>query len=537
MAKQKNQTKQNKKTPSKKSTNVLAGRIQNVAWFYTLVFFALFPLLYDMNKYLAITKGKYNYFVFLTLSFAFVLAFLYFATMLTGSIKFTSPLPLAKKASFMQIAMAAYILTAIISALLSEYSESVWIGSSRFDGLFTILLYALLFYLVSFFERPSEWFIIGIGGSLTIFALIGLLQLWNIDVLALYPSGQSFLNLPFVSTIGNIDIVATYLCIVLPILCVAMITSDQWWRYLLLIPIAMGLYLEVLIDVDAGKVGLLTCALVLIPMLFRNKKQIMDGLLVLATIAFTVALGYATDITRTELWSGNIGVETAFNFGGMHKLLMGAAVLFLLMYAALRLYKGEFKVNPKLLTAALAALIVLALIVGAVYIYNNSEDASNRLLYEIGQIMRGNLQDEFGTYRMLVWKRALPMALNGPLFGTGPDTFLPVFTEAFGDDVKAAGLNVVFDFAHNDFIQIMCNLGSIGLIAYLAVLIGAAIGFFRYGCKDRWTLIFGAAVIGYCAQSFFSFTIIITAPLFYVALGLLDGCHRRNRELNKQEAN
>ena len=536
MAKQNKQTKQNKKAPSKKNTDVLAGRIQNIAWFYIMLFLALFPLLYDMNKYLAITKGKYNYFVFFTLSFAFVLAFLYFATMLTGSIRFTSPLPLAKKASFMQIAMAAYVLVAIISALLSDYPEYVWIGSGRFDGLFTILLYALLFYMVSFFGKPSEWFVVGIGGALTIFSLIGLLQLWNVDILTLYPAGQTYPELPFVSTIGNIDMVATYLCTALPILCVAAVTSEQWWRYLLLIPIALGMYLEVLIDVDAGKVGLLTSALVLIPMLFRNKKQIMDGLLVLATIVFTVALGYATDITRTNLGDGSLNIETAFSFTGLHKLLIGAAVLFLLIYAALRLYKGEFKVNPRLLTAVLAGLILIALVFGLVYVYNHSEDTSNRLMYEVGQIMHGNFDDSFGSSRMFVWKRALPMALEGPLFGTGPDTFLPVFTTAFGEDLKAAGINVVFDFAHNDFIQIMCNLGPIGLIAYLAILIGAAIGFFRYGCKDRWTLMLGASIIGYCAQSFFSFTIIITAPLFYVMLGLLDGCHRRNRELRKQEA-
>ena len=535
MAKQ-TKPKQNKQKSSNKHMGVLEGRIQSVSWFYTLVFLALFPLLYDMNKYLAITKGKYNYFVFLTLSFAVVLAFLYFATMLTGSIRFSSPLPLVKKASLMQIAMAAYVLVAIISALLSDYSESVWIGSSRFDGLFTILLYALLFYLVSFFCRPSEWFIIGIGISLTLFSIIGLLQLWNIDILTLYPVGQSFFNLPFVSTIGNIDMVATYLCTVLPILCVFMVTSDKWWRYLLLIPIALGLYLEVLIDVDAGKIGLITFALVLIPMLFRNKKQIMDGLLTLSVTAFTVAMGHATDISRTKLWSGNITTETAFSLGSMHKLLLGAALLFLVLYIALRLYKGEFKVNPRLLTAVLAVLIVCAIVFGVIYIYNNSESTSNRLMYEIGQVMRGNLDDSFGTYRLMVWKRALPMALDGPLFGTGPDTFLPVFTAAYDSEIKAAGINVVYDFAHNDFLQIMCNLGPLGLIAYLAILIGAAIGFFRYGCKDRWTLIFGAAVIGYCAQSFFSFTIIITAPLFNVVLGMLDGSHRRNREHGSQEA-
>jgi len=126
------------------------------------------------------------------------------------------------------------------------------------------------------------------------------------------------------------------------------------------------------------------------------------------------------------------------------------------------------------------------------------------------------------------------MAMKGPLFGTGPDTFLKVFQGAFQEEITAAGITVAFDFAHNDFIQVWSNLGPTGLMAYLAILVGLAIGFFKNGCRDRWTLMLGAAVIGYCAQSFFSFTIIITAPIFYVILGLLDSCNRSNRELRKQ---
>ncbi len=40
-------------------------------------------------------------------------------------------------------------------------------------------------------------------------------------------------------------------------------------------------------------------------------------------------------------------------------------------------------------------------------------------------------------------------------------------------------MNVSFDFAHNDYIQIMINYGILGLIAYLTALLVLPKGDFR----------------------------------------------------------
>ena len=55
--------------------------------------------------------------------------------------------------------------------------------------------------------------------------------------------------------------------------------------------------------------------------------------------------------------------------------------------------------------------------------------------------------------------------LKHKLFGYGPDTFGILTTDRFfGDMINATGL--IFDNAHNEYLQFLLTIGPIGLIAY-----------------------------------------------------------------------
>ena len=141
--------------------------------------------------------------------------------------------------------------------------------------------------------------------------------------------------------------------------------------------------------------------------------------------------------------------------------------------------------------------------------------------------MHGNFNDRFGSSRMFVWKRCIPLIKENPIIGTGPDSFLNVFMNRYTEDIEAARMNVSFDFAHNDYIQIMINYGILGLIAYLTALFGAAKRGLSASKFNPKILILGSAVLCYCAQIFFSFSIVMVAPVFWILFALLD---RENRD-------
>ena len=64
---------------------------------------------------------------------------------------------------------------------------------------------------------------------------------------------------------------------------------------------------------------------------------------------------------------------------------------------------------------------VVFLVIGIVIIY--LVDFKDGFLYEIHEILHGNFDDDFGTYRLFLWKRTFGIFHEFPILGSGPDSF------------------------------------------------------------------------------------------------------------------
>ena len=79
------------------------------------------------------------------------------------------------------------------------------------------------------------------------------------------------------------------------------------------------------------------------------------------------------------------------------------------------------------------------------------------------------------------------------------------------------------DAAHNEYLNILYHQGIPALAAYLGVLAVLALGWLRISSKDVGAAILGAGVLGFCVQAFGGISCPLTAPFFWLALGLLAG--------------
>jgi O-antigen ligase len=86
--------------------------------------------------------------------------------------------------------------------------------------------------------------------------------------------------------------------------------------------------------------------------------------------------------------------------------------------------------------------------------------------------------------RTLFWKETLPLISEFRLFGCGLGGFGPAFTK-----YQVAAANFSVDFAHNDYLQYVAELGFVGFAILAAVLIGILVQIFRgiiaLGNEDR----------------------------------------------------
>ena len=119
---------------------------------------------------------------------------------------------------------------------------------------------------------------------------------------------------------------------------------------------------------------------------------------------------------------------------------------------------------------------------------------------------------ESGAIRKIVWKGAFEIWKHYPVFGTGVETFAYSYYK-----FRPATHNLVseWDFiynkAHNEYLNLAANTGTVGLAAYLFLTGTSVLLFIR---KSRFDLM--AGYVGLLVTNFFGFSVVPTQLLFFL---------------------
>ena len=146
-------------------------------------------------------------------------------------------------------------------------------------------------------------------------------------------------------------------------------------------------------------------------------------------------------------------------------------------------------------------------------------------IWELHEIFHGRARLSFGSNRVAVWLYSLRLARENLLLGGGSGTFVFRFNQFLAanglvipNKQDGRSLPDYFDAPHNDYIAQLTDHGLPAMLLFLALLLFAV---FRR--RDRWLPLLSpcsAAVLCYAVQAFFSFSVCIVAPVFWMLLGL-----------------
>ena len=141
----------------------------------------------------------------------------------------------------------------------------------------------------------------------------------------------------------------------------------------------------------------------------------------------------------------------------------------------------------------------------------------NKTTSEISEISKGNVKNEFGSNRIELWKETIKIVPRYLIHGVGIDNFGNVID---GRPIRNYKLKLIYDKAHNEYLQILVTMGIFSLISYLCmhfiIIKEGIVNTFKN--KEVYYIL---PVIGYIVQAQFNISVIEVAPLFYIALGLL----------------
>ena len=478
------------------------------------------PLYLHPERYIRLTYHKWTFLV-ASVSIVLLCVLIIWAYRLTR----TPRLLPQDKFHLFDWAVLLFAVVTFASALFSPFRDymNVWIGVEepfgRYDGAITQLFYVAVFFVVSRWYKPKVKDFVVFGISASLIGLIGIFQFYGMDFFNLWPVNHpdhghlSFYEIFFRSTLGNINIVSTYVCIAILLCGFLFIRMKSKWQPLWLAASALSFWLMDIAGSDSGLVGVVVATFFAIPFIIEGKKYLGRTLVLLSSWVAVFTL------QRLIFQVNFMGTMT---FASLLPFLAAFAVLLVIGLVLSRLGTEREPDAPakwKLGVILIAVFIAIGL-VGIELLGREAavrqEGFADRILFEAREVMHGNLRGEMGSGRVHIWRYALSVVPDNPIIGTGPDTFQFAFPDEGHGFMGAA-----FDTAHNEYIQILVAQGILGLLAYLVFLGGVFLTSLRYAFKNPLVMAVLAAFFGYCVQAFFNINLPIVSQTMWVLVGML----------------
>ena len=255
--------------------------------------------------------------------------------------------------------------------------------------------------------------------------------------------------------------------------------------------------------------------------------------LILITTAWIVALiGLGQHFFQLDWVSQSAGSSSTFaniNLTNGYILMTMPLGLALMVFMRQRKRWGIFVA----LSAAMATILtyiyvahrktamVVIIIIGAYYIvkYLRRLDYAMIALVIVGLLMVGYFHyvnpalfnSSSVTYRMQMWQNTAKIIKEHPIVGVGVGNFMVHYD-------KYATLKINDNKAHNDYIQMLCELGIVGIYLAFLVLVYAYQGIFIK--RDLYSTVMKAGLWSFLIVAMFNFPIYTAADPFICALYL-----------------
>ena len=528
-------TKKQSSSGARLAAEALTEIRQRIAGIYVFVMFAVFPL-FIVDKYYNVLKEKFYFFFYATLVATGIVV-------LSGLVGFFGGLGRKKKqekkpflqkmgdgirALWRRLSLTdrfffGFLLVACVSTAFSEWPyQAFWGNMGRYQGLLFYLTVGAAYILVTRFYRYKKIHLYAfvIAGALV--ALWGIADYFALDLFGFHQMmGNKIDQLPFSSSIGNINTLTGLLALYMGAAAVLCIDSEKWYlTFPAMFIFAAGMVGGTSDNAVLGVAGVYA----LTPFFaFRTKKGIYRYIFMVAMLflgmgvmGLLTVLDTVTPNLATYPWM--VGVLVRISRDHYKLLLAGAAVLLLAGFLGKKLLVGneEGGTGPAVKIWTVIFALGVLLVAGVFMMANTGH------LPEALEPFRGILvfNDEWGTYRGYAWTRLFEFFGQFPfakkLFGSGPETYSIFMAKNYFYEMQKV-VGQVFDSPHSEPLQYLFTMGILGFVTYYGAVTAACLRGMKQGGTAR---VFAFAVIAATAASLVNISVPITTPLVFLSLAI-----------------
>lgn len=506
---------------------------------YLIVISLIYPLYIRESGYMSIGNDKYTFFRIATL---LMLAVMLILTMLnvilskasryaTGAKNFNIRLALNPT----QLSILIFLLTAVISWLLSPYRMTAWQGSDGwFMGLETYLLILLTYLFISHFWPYNDniWLSFLAGAGIAFF--IGILNRFSI-----YPFEFDLMAAHFISTLGNINWAAGYFAVIWPIGAGLYLYSEK--KHLKFIAgffTIIAMCLGIVLGSDSAFLSFIAVFYLLL-MLCLGRWERYGGAFLELFMAWCLACQLMCFLRFILPDSFNYGAENISGFLTAGPFSIYLLLLALLPYILTQYYYRKTKsekaihfvskrfyrfINSKLLKKLAfiipLSLILLYIIITMINTYNPTA------IPGLAGSTYFTFNNDWGSSRGATWNIGITafsrMDPIQKLFGIGPDCFSD-FVYTYPDltgFMNERFNNSILKNAHNEALTMLINVGIAGLLAYTSIFITFFIRFIKKGKNNAILYIPAICLFSYVIHNIVSFGQILNLPFIFIIMAI-----------------
>ena len=488
--------------------------LEVIADIFIFLIILVFPLIVDKTGFFRILECKWYSYVTIATTYIGIniLVILYF--FLFKKVNIFKDV----KLSIVQWLALGFLAVNVISCFASPFFSryDLFMGVGRGEGLIAMSLYSLSFFFVSLFTKFKKKYIAYFSIASILVSFIEVLQYIGFNPFNMYQDGIGTHNVSFMGTIGNVDFISALYCILLPVSFSAYVfleDNKKWEKIVHIASILLGFFIIGIINVQSGKVAFLGTLAIIFPFIISTNKRSSRFMVMIAS----VLMAYCINVIINPIYdydTQKLGLYFQFNYIVVLFLIVCGTLIYL-AHIFNKKINYDYSDNKKIIKYFYLGLICCGLLAFLfLYFYN----FKSGMLHEMHELLHGNFDDNYGTYRIFLWKRTVTLIPEFPLLGSGPDTFAIRFMAKYTADVAAIGPLTINDTAANVYLTMIINVGIIGLFTYLSFI------FFQLKKgitkMNNYSAVLLIAIICFLIQDFFNLWLVIVTPIFWLLMAL-----------------
>ncbi|MBQ9990112.1 MAG: O-antigen ligase family protein [Lachnospiraceae bacterium] len=507
---------------------------------YLSAMLGVFPLFF-LHQYEKIGTLKYTLFFYsstIFLGITILLVTLKIIAVLTGRMSHPNIVTAggrsfyALKLSFADKVMLFYGACVLLSFLFSDFKEFALKGADGWQmGLCAQLIFLGLYFVLSRYRTCTKVVMVTHFISSGLVFLLGILHRFDVDPVGMYPGLTVLQKKEFLSTLGQATWYSSYVCTVFSLgIMVFYFAKKAYIRLGAAVYAVLAFGTLVTQNSDSAFVAIAGVLLILGYFSLGSPERLVRFWQLMALIWGTFGSMGLLQRIFVERMIPLDSLSLFFSQSICTWICFAVSVLICLLLERSSADKLETLLPfLKILYRIMLVILALSLLGLVIFIYLNTKgyllqrfgyQSANTYLYFNHQW--GNNR---GSSWMLAWQQFKELPLIHKLFGVGPDSFSAHLysMEETREYLRALWGNLTLTNAHNEYLNHLICYGVAGLLAWLGVLVGGILYFYKKAADKPWLIGFVLCIAAYGCHNFFCYQQVCCTPFLFIFMGLGEG--------------